>query len=117
MNFISFTFAFILQEVQAEATELDVLEFDSIQPLRSELNPSSIQPLRTEQVSLEGCDIESGRLMNQTTILPSKKSDIRCSSKPYYTGRDSGPGEKSSVLKYLLQDPEFGKSRGRIKVA
>jgi len=105
----------ILEEVQAaemeevQATELEVLEIDSI------------QPLRTEQVSFDGCDIESGKLVNQTTtILPSnsRKSDLRCSL-PYYTGREpeSGPGEKSSVLKYLLQDPEFGKSRGRIKVA
>ena len=92
-----------------QATELDVLEIDSI------------QPLRTEQVSVEGgCDIQSGKAMiNQTTTkLPSKKSGVRCSM-PYYTGRgaESGPGEESSVLKYLLQDPEFGKSRGRIKVA
>ena len=89
--------------MQAEATELDLLEFDSI------------QPLQTEQVSI---DIESRKSTNQTTILPSRKSDGRC-SKPYYTGRgtESVPGEKSSVLKYLLQDPEFGKSRCRIKVA
>ena len=78
---------------------LEVLEIDSI------------QPLQTEQAFFDGCDIESGKLVNQTmTTLPSL---------PYNTstGADSGPGERSSVLKYLLQDPEFGKSRGRIKVA
>ena len=90
--------------MQVEAADLDVLEFDSI------------QPLRTEQVSVEGCDIESEKTTNRTTILPSRKSEVRC-RKPYYTGAVSGPGENSSVLKYLLQDPEFGKSRGRIKVA
>ena len=92
-----------------QATELDVLEIDSI------------QPLRTEQVPVEGCDIQSGKsMMNQTTaLLPSRKSGVVRCSMPYYTGRgaESGPGEGSSVLKYLLQDPEFGKSRGRIKVA
>ena len=78
---------------------LEVLEIDFI------------QPLQTEQVLFYGCDIESGKLVNQTmTTLPSL---------PYYTstGADSGHGERSLVLKYLLQDPEFGKSRGRIKVA
>merc|ERR1711874_773666 len=97
----------ILEEVQAaemeevQATELDVLEIDSI------------QPLRTEQVSVESCDIESGRSMiNQTTtLLPSRKSGVVRCSMPCYTGMgaESGPGEGSSVLKYLLQDPEFGK--------
>ena len=85
-----------------QATELDVLEFEPI------------QPLRTEQVSIEGCGIASRKSMSQT--ITSRRSEVRC-SKPYYIGGRGKEGEKSSVLKYLLQDPEFGKSRGRIKVA
>merc|ERR1712181_122313 len=100
---------FLLEEDAPVTILVEVLEIDSI------------QPLRTEQISFEGCDIESGKLVNQTTTTTlasnSRKSDLR-HRLPYYTGREaeSGPGEKSSVLKYLLQDPEFGKSRGRIKV-
>ena len=85
-----------------QATELDVLEFEPI------------QPLQTEQVYVKGC--ESRKSMNQTTILSSRKSEV-WRSKPYYSGGRGAEGEKSSVLKCLLQDPEFGKSRGRIKVA
>ena len=100
-----FFFSFVFQEVQT--AELEVLEIDSI------------QALRTDQVFLEGCGLESLKSVNETTTL--RKSDSRCSSTHTaynYTMTSIGvePGEKSSVLKCLLQDPEFGKSRGRIKV-
>ena len=101
----TFFFSFVFQEVQT--AELEVLEIDSI------------QALRTDQVFLEGCGLESLKSVNETTTL--RKSDSRCSSAHTaynYTMTSIGvePGEKSSVLKCLLQDPEFGKSRGRIKV-
>ena len=91
-----------------QTAELEVLEIDSI------------QALRTDQVFLEGCGLESLKSVNETTTTL-RKSDIRRSSAHTaynYTMTSIGvePGEKSSVLKCLLQDPEFGKSRGRIKV-
>ena len=80
----------------------------------------NIQPLRSEPISFEStCDIQPGKFESQTTTLPLRKTDVR-RTLAYYTsqgsaGRTAQPGDKGSVLKYLLQDPEFGKSR--IKVA
>ena len=80
----------------------------------------NIQPLRSEPISFEpACDIQPGKFESQTTTLPLRKTDAR-RTLAYYTLPGSGnraaqPGDKGSVLKYLLQDPEFGKSR--IKVA
>ena len=81
----------------------------------------NIQPLRSEPISFEpACDIQPGKFESQTTTLPLRKTDAR-RTLAYYTlpgsaaSRAAQPGDKGSVLKYLLQDPEFGKSR--IKVA
>ena len=81
----------------------------------------NIQPLRSEPISFEPtCDIQPGKFESQTTstTLPLGKTDVR-RTLAYYTGsaayRAAQPGDQGSVLKYLLQDPEFGKSR--IKVA
>ena len=78
----------------------------------------NIQPLRSEPISFEPAfDIQSGKFESQMKTL--RKTDVRRTlayyTSPGFAGRAAQPGDKGSVLKYLLQDPEFGKSR--IKVA
>ena len=80
----------------------------------------NIQPLRSEPISFEPAfDIQSGKFESQMKTLPLRKTGVRRTlayyTSPGFAGRAAQPGDKGSVLKYLLQDPEFGKSR--IKVA
>merc|ERR1719225_874831 len=112
---------FLLEEEDAPITILEEVQTAEMEEGQtSGLEVFNIQPLRSEPISFEPtCDIQPGKFESQTTTLPSRKTEAR-RTLAYYTLPGSGnravqPGDKGSVLKYLLQDPEFGKSR--IKVA